>query len=194
VFAVTPAANIRARAPREASCVASSSGSTNAPTGSSAKKTSPIDSMSMSSTRQRSPCAPSWITIAPARPATISGATDSGRKSLTPGMMRKFCGCWIAEGCAVENADRADEMMSANDATIATRAPPRPRLAAARQNRFGAASRPRKARPRRVRRVNTGPETLNASGRTPLFRSHIATAEYARTPVSTQNNVFITVG
>jgi len=109
-------------------------------------------------------------------PGDDLGCDRQGRKSFTPGIMRKFCGCWIAEGWTVRIAESADERMRMNDPTIATSAPPSPRFATARQRRFGAASRSRNARPRRVRRVNTGPETRTESGRAPRFRSHIAAA------------------
>ena len=52
---VTPAANILVLPPRDASRWLSSSGSTNAPSGTIASKNTPIDSISMPSTRQRMP-------------------------------------------------------------------------------------------------------------------------------------------
>jgi len=64
--------------------VASSFGSTKAPTGRNVKKTSPIDSMSIPDAAQQAVC-PSWTTIATASPATISGATDRGEEVVHAG-------------------------------------------------------------------------------------------------------------
>jgi len=61
---------------------ASSSGSTNAPRGTS-RKMRPIDLTSMFPTLVRMPCAPSWITIATIRPRM---PYHSGMIGFTPGI------------------------------------------------------------------------------------------------------------
>jgi len=133
---------------------------------------------------------PSWTTIATASPATIGCDRQGGGKSFTPGIMRKFCGCWIAEGWTVRIAESADERMRMNDPTIATSAPPSPRFATARQRRFGAASRSRNARPRRVRRVNTGPETRDRVGEGPAVPKPHRGRGVREDPVRRTNSVF----
>jgi hypothetical protein len=98
---VTPAANIRVLSPLDAFSTSSSSGSTNAPKGMTASITAPMLSTRMSPTLQSIPCPNSWTTMPMSRPASISGATDRGRKSFMPGITRTFWGSVICVGSGV---------------------------------------------------------------------------------------------
>jgi len=133
---VTPAANIRVRPPRSAFRWLSSSGSTNAPTGSAVNVAMPIEEISMSSTRHSRPWPPSWTISATNSPRTISGATDNGRKSLTPGMTSTLRGWLSSVGCGDSTANRAALSSIRNAPTITTSATPTPAFAQARQNRL----------------------------------------------------------